>query len=85
MHDWYIFGAWLMHSLMVQVEVQVGAWLMHLFMVQVDYNLFRLLCYLYRFGAWLMHLFMVQVEVQVDVWYMLAQVIGTGCYRLITG
>jgi hypothetical protein len=34
--------------------------------------------YLYRFGAWLMHLFMVQV----DVWYMLAQVIGTGCYRL---
>jgi hypothetical protein len=47
MHDWYIFGAWLMHSLMVQVEVQVGAWLMHLLMVQV--------------GAWLMHLFMVQV------------------------
>jgi hypothetical protein len=40
MHDWYIFGAWLMHSLMVQVEVQVGAWLMHLFMVQVDYRLF---------------------------------------------
>jgi hypothetical protein len=40
--------------------------------------------YLYRFGAWLMHLFMV-FEVQVDVWYMLAQVIGTGCYRLITG
>jgi hypothetical protein len=39
MHDWYIFGAWLMHSLMVQVEVQVGAWLMHLFMVQVDYRL----------------------------------------------
>jgi hypothetical protein len=39
-------------------------------------------CYLYMFGAWLMHLFMVQVEVQVDVWYMLAQVIGTGCYRL---
>jgi hypothetical protein len=38
MHDWYIFGAWLMHSLMVQVEVQVGAWLMHLFMVQVDYE-----------------------------------------------
>jgi hypothetical protein len=29
-----------MHSLMVQVEVQVGAWLMHLFMVQVDYRLF---------------------------------------------
>jgi hypothetical protein len=22
------------------------------------------------------------VEVQVDVWYMLAPVIGTGCYRL---
>jgi hypothetical protein len=48
MHDWYIFGAWLMHSLMVQVEVQVGAWLMHLFMVQVDYRfgtgwLFRLI------------------------------------------
>ena len=37
--------------------------------------------YLYRFGAWLMHLFMVQV----DVWYMLAHVIGIGCYRLITG
>jgi hypothetical protein len=34
------FGAWLMHLLMVQVEVQVGAWLMHLFMVQVDYRLF---------------------------------------------
>jgi hypothetical protein len=27
--------------------------------------------------------FMVQVEVQVDVWYMLAQFIGTICYRLI--
>jgi hypothetical protein len=40
MHDWYIFGAWLMHSLMVQVEVHVGAWLMHLFMVQADYRLF---------------------------------------------
>jgi hypothetical protein len=39
-HDWYIFGAWLIHSLMVQVEVHVGAWLMHLFMVQVDYRLF---------------------------------------------
>jgi hypothetical protein len=38
--------------------------------------------YLYKFGAWLMHLFMVQVEVHDDVWYMLAQVIGTGCYRL---
>jgi hypothetical protein len=50
MHDWYIFGAWLMHSLMVQVEVQVGAWLMHLFMVQVDYRLFGtgLTGYLYR-------------------------------------
>jgi hypothetical protein len=44
MHDWYIFGAWLMHSLMVQVEVQVGAWLMHLFMVQVDYMLFGTGC-----------------------------------------
>ena len=39
MHDWYIFGAWSMHSFMVQVEVQVGAWLMHLFMVQDDYRL----------------------------------------------
>ena len=39
-HNWYIFGAWLMNSLMVQVEVQVGAWLMHLFMVHVDYRLF---------------------------------------------
>jgi hypothetical protein len=36
----YMFGAWLMHLFMVQVEVQVGAWLMHLFMVQVDYKLF---------------------------------------------
>ena len=40
MHDWYIFGAWLMQSLMVQIEIQVGAWLVHLFMVQVDYWLF---------------------------------------------
>jgi hypothetical protein len=47
MYDWYIFGAWLMHSLMVQVGawlmhslmVQVGAWLMHLFMVHDDYRL----------------------------------------------
>jgi hypothetical protein len=31
MHDWYIFGACFMHSLMVQV----GAWLMHFFMVHV--------------------------------------------------
>jgi hypothetical protein len=45
MHDWYIFVAWFMHSLMVQVEVQVGAWLMHLFMVQVDYILFGTGCY----------------------------------------
>jgi hypothetical protein len=54
-----------MHSLMVQVEVQVGAWLMHLFMVHVDYMLFGQVImtgYLYRFGAWLMHLFMVQIE-----------------------
>jgi hypothetical protein len=29
-----------MHSLMVQVEVQVGAWFMHLFIVQADYKLF---------------------------------------------
>ena len=35
-----IYLVWLMHSLMVQVEVQVGAWLMHLFMVQDDYRLF---------------------------------------------
>jgi hypothetical protein len=59
---------------------------MHLFMVHDDYRLFGHVIvtgYLYRFGAWLMHLFMVQVEVQVDVWYMLAQVIGIGCYRLI--
>jgi hypothetical protein len=56
---------------------------MHLFMVQVDYRLFGqviLIDYSYRFSARLMHLFMVQV----DVWYMLTQVIGTGCYRLIT-
>jgi hypothetical protein len=26
----YRFGAWLMHLLMVQVEVQVDAWLMHI-------------------------------------------------------
>jgi hypothetical protein len=45
MHDWYIFGPWLMHSLMVQVEVHVGAWLMHLFMVQVDYRSFCTGCY----------------------------------------
>jgi hypothetical protein len=36
-------------------------------------------------GAWLIHLFMIQVEVLVDVWYILAQVIRTCCYRLITG
>jgi hypothetical protein len=24
MHDWYIFGAWLMHSLMIYFEVHVG-------------------------------------------------------------
>jgi hypothetical protein len=46
MHDWYIFGAWLMHSLMVQVEVHVGPWLMHMFMVQVDYMLFCAGCYM---------------------------------------
>jgi hypothetical protein len=45
MHDWYIFGAWLMQYLMVQVEVQVGAWLMHFFMVQFDYRLFGTGCY----------------------------------------
>jgi hypothetical protein len=49
MHDWYIFGAWLMHSLMVQVEVQVGAWLMHLFMVHGMFG--QVICT----GAWLMH------------------------------
>jgi hypothetical protein len=70
MHDWYIFGAWSMHSLMVQVEVHVGVWLMHLFMVQVVWTSF-VISYLCRFGAWLMHLFMVQVEVQFDVWYIL--------------
>jgi hypothetical protein len=36
----YMFGAWLMHLFMVQVEVQVGVWLMQLFMAQVDYRLF---------------------------------------------
>jgi hypothetical protein len=40
MHDWYIFGAWLMHLLMVQGEVQNGAWFMHLFMVQDYHRLF---------------------------------------------
>jgi hypothetical protein len=62
MHDWYIFGSWLMHSFMVQIEVQVGAWLIHLFMVQVDYRLFGHVIvtgYFHRFDAWLMHLFMV--------------------------
>jgi hypothetical protein len=43
MHDWYIFGAWLMHSLMVKFEVQVGACLMHLFMVHVDYRLLQVI------------------------------------------
>ena len=84
MHDCYIFGECLMHSLIVQV----GAWLMHLFMVQVDYRLFGhviVRSYLYMFTAWLMHLFIVQVEVQFNVWYILAWVISTGCYRLITG
>ena len=79
MHDWYIFSAWLMHLLMVQVEVQVDAWLMPLFMVQVDYRFSGqviVIGYLYRFGAWLMHLFMVQVEVHVGTcyWYKLLQV-----------
>jgi hypothetical protein len=45
MNDWYIFGAWLMNSLMVQVEIQVGEWLMHLIMVQVDDRLFGTGCY----------------------------------------
>jgi hypothetical protein len=44
-HDWYIFGLWLMHLLMVQVQVQFDAWLMHLFMVQVDCRLFGIGCY----------------------------------------
>jgi hypothetical protein len=39
MNYWCIFGAWLMHSLMVQIEVQVGAWLIHFFMVQANYRL----------------------------------------------
>jgi hypothetical protein len=69
MHDWYIFGAWLMHSLMVQVEVQVGAWLMHLFMVQLITG-----C-LVQVGAWLMHLFMVQVDYRL---------IGTGLQQYIS-
>jgi hypothetical protein len=51
MHDWYIFGAWLMHSLMVQVEVHVGGWLMHLFMVQVDYRLFDTCCLVQLIGT----------------------------------
>jgi hypothetical protein len=67
MHDWYIFGAWLMRLLMVQVEVQVGAWLMHLFMVQVVWT-----SYLYMFGAWLMHFFMVHVG--TCYWYRLLHV-----------
>ena len=49
----YMFGAWLMHLFMVQVEAHVGAWLMHLFMVQVDYRLFGqviVIGHLYRFG-----------------------------------
>ena len=65
MHYWYIFGAWLMHLLMVQV----GAWLMHLFMVQDDYKLFGIgWCMV---DAWLMHLFMVQVDYRL---------IGTGWF-----
>ena len=51
MHDWYIFGAWLIHSLIVQVEVQVDALLMHLFMVQVDYRLFMVQVDYKLFGA----------------------------------
>jgi hypothetical protein len=39
-HILCVFDAWLMQSLMVQVEVQVGAWLMHLFRVHVDYSSF---------------------------------------------
>ena len=83
MHDWYIFVAWLMHSLMVQVEVQIGAWFMDFFMVHVDYKLFgqvTVIGYLYKFGAQLMNLF---IMVQVDVWYMLALDICTCCDRLI--
>jgi hypothetical protein len=45
MHDWYIFSAWLMHSLMIQVD----ACLMHLFMVQVDYRLYNLM---HGLGYW---------------------------------
>ena len=44
-HSLCVFDAWLMHSLMVQVEVQIGAWLMHLFMVHVYYMLFGTCCY----------------------------------------
>jgi hypothetical protein len=87
MYDWYIFCAWLMHSLMVHVEVQVGAGLMHLFMVQLITGVWKgyVAGYLYRFGAYLMHFFMIQFEVQVDVWYILEQVIGTSYYMLIIG
>ena len=69
---------------MVDALIDGTDWCMHLFMVQVDDLLFGkviMIGYLYNFYAWLMHLFMVQV----DVWYMLAQVIGTGCYKLIIG
>jgi hypothetical protein len=45
MNDCYIFGAWLMQSLMVQVEVQVHAWLMHLLTIHVDYRCFVTCCY----------------------------------------
>jgi hypothetical protein len=76
MHDWYIFGPWLMHSLMVHIEVHIGSWLMHLFMVHVDYWLFGHVIvtgFLYGFGAWLMHFLMVWVEVHDGIvyWYRL--------------
>jgi hypothetical protein len=55
---WYIFGAWLMHSLMVQVEVQGWCMVDALVYGTVDYR------FLVQVGAWLMHLFMVEVD-----WY----------------
>jgi hypothetical protein len=45
-HSLCIFDAWLMHLLMVQVELHDGPWLMHMFMVQVDYMLFCAGCYM---------------------------------------
>jgi hypothetical protein len=64
-----MIGTYLVHSLMVQVEVEVGAWLMHSLMVQV--------------GAWLMHLFMVHVDYSLlqVVW---CRLIGTSLQQYIS-